>query len=387
MFDVIRDGLVAYSLYSSGKFFASSEILDGVIASIITVCLGNGSMMGFAYSLYGKLIALDFIIGIIMNLIKFNGGSSFIAFTITKMFKYGFWVWIISNWRDIVFTVMDSFTKAGSSFGLGAEALIKPSKLINMGFIYAMPYFEYLWDLKFDTQKLILCCFAIFAAIGVVTAFVFIALNIFVTVVEFYIVTTLLWLLIPFSVNEKTEKFSSNCYNFIFGCGVKLLFSGAILGMTVDALNASKSLFDITKEPTAAGLITVVICWAFAYLACEVPALAGAMLSGNPALSSHNLIAHTLGAGAVMYQGASMIASAAATTGEDITRAAGAFSSGGFTGLMKAGTPQNVSTKIGDTFAEGKAMGEQGFGDYHKPHFSNYHQTNRGSMMPKGKKK
>ena len=82
-----------------------------------------------------------------------------------------------------------------------------------------------------------------------------------------------------------------------------------------------------------------------------------------------------------------MIASAAATTGEDITRAAGAFSSGGFTGLMKAGTPQNVSTKIGDTFAEGRAMGEQGFGDYHKPHFSNYHQTNRGSMMPKGKKK
>ena len=157
--------------------------------------------------------------------------------------------------------------------------------------------------------------------------------------------------------------------------------------MTVDALNASKSLFDITKEPTAAGLITVVICWAFAYLACEVPALAGAMLSGNPALSSHNLIAHTLGAGAVMYQGASMIASAAAQTGEDITRAAGAFSSGGFTGLMKAGTPQSVSSKIGDTYAEGKAMGEAGFGDYHKPHFSNYHQTNRGSMMPKGKKK
>ena len=224
MFDVIRDGLVAYSLYSSGKFFASSEILDGVIATIITVCLGNGSMMGFAYSLYGKLIALDFIIGIIMNLIKFNGGSSFIAFTITKLLKYGFWVWIITNWRDIIFTVMDSFTKAGSSFGLGAEALTKPSKLINMGFIYAMPYFEYLWDLKFDTQKLILCCFAIFAAIGVVTAFVFIALNIFVTVVEFYIVTTLLWLLIPFSVNEKTEKFSSNCYTFIFGCGVKILF-------------------------------------------------------------------------------------------------------------------------------------------------------------------
>ena len=72
MFDVIRDGLVAYSLYSSGKFFASSEILDGVIASIITVCLGNGSMMGFAYSLYGKLIALDFIIGIIAAVEDFH---------------------------------------------------------------------------------------------------------------------------------------------------------------------------------------------------------------------------------------------------------------------------------------------------------------------------
>ena len=82
-----------------------------------------------------------------------------------------------------------------------------------------------------------------------------------------------------------------------------------------------------------------------------------------------------------------MIASAAATTGEDITRAAGAFSSGGFSGLMKAGTPQSVSSKIGDTYAEGKAMGEADFGDYHKPHFSNHHQTNRGSMLPKGRKK
>ena len=89
--------------------------LDAVLSTFVAVFVGPLMQnTGFyAYSLFKILIMLDFIVAIILALIAFENAPNFLTLLMNKIFKYGFWLWVISKWDSITYTIIKSLTQVG----------------------------------------------------------------------------------------------------------------------------------------------------------------------------------------------------------------------------------------------------------------------------------
>ena len=342
------------------------SILDTVLERIMVVCTGNGTVMGYAMSLFNLLMAIDFLVAILMNMISFNG-QSYITMTVQKILKYGFWIWLIQTWPDFINSIISSLMTVGTSLGsLDPGIVRRPSEIIDMGFTYAAQYFDYINQCTITYSGIgkvvTMWILALIAGLGIITAFAFIALNAFVTYVEFYVVSVLLLIFIPFAANDKTSRFAENALGFIMGSGVKLMMMGAIISLSVNESTALVAQVKGGSGPTyQEAFVALTLSWTFAWLACEVPAIAGAAMSGSPALTGHNVLAHSMGTMAmgygVMKAGASSIASGSAA-------AAGAYMAGGTVGIARAAA-NSATTGMTSSYNSGKDAATTSFGNYH----------------------
>ena len=266
-----------------------SSILDTMLNAVATACAGNGTIFGYAKSLFGYLIALDFVTVVLMNLLSFGGGQNFISLTITKIMAYGFWLWIIQSWGYLCNVVVNSLTTAATSFGdLPSDVLMYPSSIIDTGYLKAVPYFEFLTA---DTSwtnivgKLGVYILTLFCACGLWLAFALIAFQVFITYIEFYICSALMLLFLPFAVNKYTERFAQNCIGGVFSHGVKLMFLGAIISLSGPMLNSLNTNF--VDVPTWDHLFSALLApWAICFLCWQAPSMAAGFMSGGPALSA-----------------------------------------------------------------------------------------------------
>lgn len=275
-----------------------SSILDTMLNAVATACAGNGTIYGYAKSLFGYLIAIDFVTVVLMNLLSFGGGQSFISMTVSKVMAYGFWLWIIQNWGYFCNVVVHSLTTAATSFGsLPADVLKRPSQLIDIGFESAFPFFDYLtqdtsWTnivAKFGIYFMTFIC-----AWGLIIAFALIAFQVFVTYIEFYVCSALMLLFLPFATNKYTERFAQNCIGGVFSHGVKLMFLGAIISLSgpmIDSLNTN-----FTGTPTWDHLFSCLLApWAICFLCWQAPSMAAGFMSGGPVLSAATMGSNAIG--------------------------------------------------------------------------------------------
>lgn len=285
---------------------ANTQILDTLLEAIINACTGNGSLEGYARSLFGYLIAIDFVLAILFNLLSF-GPQSFIGQLVTKIMKYGFWIWLITNWGYIVNTFVDSLNIAGTSLGsMGADALRHPSQIINMGYDLADPYFRHLTS--FTSWTTIVGSFGVYAmaflgAVAICIGFIILAFQVFIAFVEFYISSALMLIFLPFGSNKFTSRFAENALGGVIAHGVKLMFLGAIFSITVPILNQLNTEFATT--PSWQGIASATIApFALAFLSWQAPSMAAGFMSGGPSLTASTMATNATGAGSATMSGA-----------------------------------------------------------------------------------
>ena len=106
-------------------------ILDTMLATIAGFTTGaSGTITGYATSLYGILILLDFILAVLLNL----GETDHIKQLVRKVLFYGFWSWIIREWGTLCDALLDSLMITGTVVGgVDASVLKAPSLLIDKG--------------------------------------------------------------------------------------------------------------------------------------------------------------------------------------------------------------------------------------------------------------
>lgn len=278
---------------------ANTQILDTLLEAISNACTGNGSIEGYARSLFGYLIAIDFVLAILFNLLSF-GPQSFIGQVVTKILKYGFWIWLISNWGSIVNAFVNSLNIAGTSLGsMGAEALKHPSKIIDLGYFLAQPYFNYITS--FTSWTTIVGSFGVYAmaflgAVAICIGFVILAFQVFITYVEFYIASALMLLFLPFGSNKFTSRFAENALGGVIATGVKLMFLGAIFSITAPVLNQLNTSF--ANTPSWQSICSATIApFALAFLSWQAPAMAAGFMSGGPSLTASTMASNASGAG------------------------------------------------------------------------------------------
>lgn len=315
-------------------------ILDTMLATIAGYTTGSsGTITGYATSLYGVLILLDFILAVLLNI----GETDHIKQLVRKVLFYGFWIWIIREWGTLCDALLDSLMITGTAVGgVDASVLKAPSLLIDRGIEIGKPYLTYASEMSWleITASPLNWLMAIIGYAGVVLAFAILALQIFITYVEFYIASALLLIFIPWGSFKYTSFVAEKAIGAVICYGTKLMMLGAVYGLSAGIIDSMSISLNGEPEPGSV-LASMLGPFALCLLCWQAPGMAAGLMTGAPTLSAGTAagtaVAGFAGAAAGGSAGAG-IGSMAMSTGSSAARA-GAALAGAATAGSTAGGP------------------------------------------------
>lgn len=331
--------------------------LLGIVASNASAAMG--SISGLVQTTFFLIITIDFVLAILLNL----GDTDHIKQLIGKIFRYGFFLWLIGNWGVLLDAVVDSLSEAGSSMGgYNVSALRRPSLILETGMAMAEPFFDYITSEQFTSMtgffgSMGLWLLGLFGGCGIWLAFAILALQCFITYVEFYIASALVLVFIPWGVNKHTSFVAEKAIGAVISFGTKLMVLSAILGLSYPLMKASMYQFD--GNPTWDGILGALVGpWAVTFLAWQAPSMAAGIMTGAPSLSAGTV------AGAAMAGAAGGAAGATMLSG--ITHATGAAAGAGLKGASSlAGAAVGGAQRAAATSDLGAAAGAmKGMGNF-----------------------
>lgn len=315
-------------------------ILDTMLTTIAGYTTGSsGTITGYATSLYGILILLDFILAVLLNI----GETDHIKQLVRKVLFYGFWIWIIREWGTLCDALLDSLMITGTAIGgVDASVLKAPSLLIDRGIEIGKPYLTYASEMSWleITASPLNWLMAIIGYAGVVLAFAILALQIFITYVEFYIASALLLIFIPWGSFKYTSFVAEKAIGAVISYGTKLMMLGAVYGLSAGIIDSMSISLNGEPEPGSV-LASMLGPFALCLLCWQAPGMAAGLMTGAPTLSAGTAagtaVAGFAGAAAGGSAGAG-IGSMAMSTGSSAARA-GAALAGAATAGSTAGGP------------------------------------------------
>lgn len=280
---------------------------------------------GFAVGLFWKLALVDFCWSTVIYVLEKNEMPEILGSLVRKIFTLGFFFSVLKMSDTWIPAIIQSFIKIGqSASGVGS---LTPDGIVNKGLDLAFGAFGALKDL--NALKALGAIFPVtLMALLIFLAFLWVAAQLLVTLVESYIAIGLGVILLGFGGSRWTTDFATKYLQFAVGTGIKLMVLYAIVGggqslftgMVIDQSNLLKSC-----------LIVMGTSFVYTFLAINIPQLASSMMSGSP-----NLTAGAL-AGATATVAAAAVGAGAATAAAGSAAAGGAVSgAAGAAGLKKA---------------------------------------------------
>lgn len=261
-------------------------------------------------------------------------GENFLPQLLQKVMLIGAFAFLVLNWQSLVNTVATGFVSAGAlagglTGGAAVPDLRDPSQVLNQFWRLAQPISDYTSSLgMFDAGKLILVGFGY---IILAIAIFIIAIQCALTYLEFYLVTVIATVLVPFGVNKHLSFLAERSFGAVISHGVKL----AVLSFI---LTAAAGVLSNIATPTAAGVTYALVfnldaaALLIAFLAWQAPNIAAGLFNGSPSLHAGQItrslgvtaftLAHLSGArsgGAVQTSSIQQIAAAARATGRGIS--------------------------------------------------------------------
>ncbi|WEX08532.1 P-type conjugative transfer protein TrbL [Chelativorans sp. AA-79] len=231
---------------------------------------------------------------------------------VKKTLYIGFFAFIIGNFNSLAAIVFESFSglglKAGGSALSGSE-LLQPGRVAQVGLDAADPILEAAGELMgylsfFENFAQIMVLMIAWAI--VLIAFFLLAVQIFVTLIEFKLTTLAGFVLIPFALFGKTAFLAEKVLGNIVASGIKILVLAVIVGI-------GSGLFDefttgIAEQPTITDALSMVL-GALCLLGLGIfgPGIATGLVSGAPQLGAGAAAGTGLaaaGMGAAGYMGA-----------------------------------------------------------------------------------
>ena len=166
---------------------------------------------------------IDLLLAVLLNL----SDGDHMKTLVTKILKYGFFIWLVMDYRNLTNVVLDSFEMIGLKAGGGAvtNALLNdPSNIAAHGIWVTAPIFDFINNLgltgaMLNIHKII---FTGLSGLIIMLCFFIIGIQIFITYLEFYIVATLALILLPFGVNKHTAFLGEKAIGAVLSFGIKV---------------------------------------------------------------------------------------------------------------------------------------------------------------------
>lgn len=312
--------------FNSNADAPSIQILDRVDATFKPLQdTWYTAIRGYAERLFWLLVLVDIGWTAVIYVFEKNDITEIVTSFVKKIFTIGFFWGLLKFSDSWIPAIINSFRQIGTS--VGNVSSVTPDGIVTTGFELAKGAFKIMKDL--GTLEAIAVVFPVtLVAIVVFVAFLFVAAQLLVTLIESYIAVGGGVILLGFGGSRWTTDFATKYLQYAVGTGLKLMIIYLIVG-------TGQTLFDsLMLDPN--NLIETMLAamgsaLVYAYLAIQVPQIASSMMSGSPSMTAGSLAgtAITLGA-AIAGAGAATAATAAAAGTGGVGAAAGA------TGLAKA---------------------------------------------------
>jgi len=311
---------------------------------------GFGLLGGEVAFLTATLVVIDMTLA---GLFWAMGSEEVIAKLIKKTLYVGAFAYIIGNFNSLAGIIFRSFAGLGllaSGSGLTQGQLLQPGRLAAVGVTAGQPILQQIGQLSgfpevFLNLDSIVVLFL--AWIIVVVSFFFLAVQLFVTLIEFKLTTLAGFVLVPFALWNKTAFLAERVLGNVVSSGVKVLVLAVIVGI-------GSTMFSQFQLPAGTTLslnqALAIMLGSLTLLGLGIfgPGIATGLVSGAPQLGAGTAAGTALGLGGLAVAGGAAVAAGGAAV------AAGSrLAARGAVGAVRVGSGAAAAYRAGAATAEG----------------------------------
>lgn len=251
---------------------------------------GFGLLGGDVAFLASTLVAIDVTLAALFW--AWSPGDDILARLIKKTLYVGFFAFLLSNFNGLARVVFESFSGLGlkaSGGTMSASDFLHPGKLGQAGIDAGKPMLEAVHQMSgfpgvFDNIASILVI--MLAWLIVLTAFFVLAVQLFVTLIEFKLTTLAGFVLVPFGLFGRAAFLAERVLGNVMASGVKVLVLAVIVGIG-STLFGQFVQTSSGQSPAIEDVLALALA-ALCLLGLGIfgPAIAGGLVSGAPQLGA-----------------------------------------------------------------------------------------------------
>ena len=328
------------------------NIVDAFLDTFLTyIDSGFGLLSGDVAFLTTVLIGIDVTLAALWWVM--DNDQDVLGRLVKKVLYVGAFAYILGSFSRLADIVYRSFSGIGITAGgggLSADDLLHPGRIAGTGFTAAYPLIAKVNDLmgfpeffgNFLAIAVLLICWLL-----VVLAFFILAIQLFVTIVEFKLTALAGFVLVPFALWNKTSFLAERVLGHVVSSGIKVMVLAVIIGIGTHCFDQMTSL--VGDDPGISEALTLLMGALTLFgLGIFGPGIASGLVSGAPQLGAGAAVGTAAGA-AVMSGGAALLAARGALMagrgGMDAIRAGTAMGSAAST-AYKLGQETSGRTSV-----------------------------------------
>jgi len=262
---------------------------------------GFGLLGGEVAFIATTLIVIDVTLAALFW--SWGADDDIIARLVKKTLFVGVFAYIIGNWNNLARIVFESFAGLGlkaSGTGFSTADLLRPGRVAQTGLDAGRPLLDSISGLMgywsfFENFIQIACLFLAWAL--VLLAFFILAVQLFVTLIEFKLTTLAGFVLIPFGLFGQSAFMAERVLGNVISSGIKVLVLAVIIGIGSTLFAEFTAGFGGASPTIDQAMAIVLAALSLLGLGIFGPGIASGIVSGGPQLSAGAAIGTGLAAG------------------------------------------------------------------------------------------
>ncbi|MGH7086350.1 MAG: P-type conjugative transfer protein TrbL [Acetobacteraceae bacterium] len=279
---------------------------------------------------------------------------------VSRVLIIGFVGYLANNWQTLTDDIANGFTDLGLQVaGVGGTAvsfLQNPVSIVSQGYQLFAEIIKTLTPLEGyvrTIENLPTIIIYLICAMIVIVAFAVLALQVFITFLEFKIINLAALILVPFAIWSRTNFLSERAFGYMFSAGLKLFVLALIVSIGAGFIGQ----FTVSPTPNFQNAIAIAIgSVMLTLLSLFGPRLAQALVTGGPQLGAGDAAVAT-GAVAAGTAGAAYYGTKGIAAVSHGLASAGAGSAGVLGRYMAAANPSSSAAAGGMLASAGGAAG------------------------------
>lgn len=262
---------------------------------------GFGLLGGEVAFIATTLIVIDVTLAALFW--SWGADDDIIARLVKKTLFVGVFAYIIGNWNNLARIVFESFAGLGlkaSGTGFSTTDLLRPGRVAQTGLDAGRPLLDSISGLMgywsfFENFIQIACLFLAWAL--VLLAFFILAVQLFVTLIEFKLTTLAGFVLIPFGLFGQSAFMAERVLGNVISSGIKVLVLAVIIGIGSTLFGEFTAGFGGASPTIDQAMAIVLAALSLLGLGIFGPGIASGIVSGGPQLSAGAAVGTGLAAG------------------------------------------------------------------------------------------